>query len=250
MSRRRLPILTYHSLDDSGSVVSIAPPTFEAQMDALARAGFVGVTLRAAAEHREQRGEWPAQRVVLTFDDAYASVFDVALPVLHRHGFSATAFVITGHVGRHNDWAPPPPRLGLKPLCTWDQLSALVEAGWELGAHTHSHPDLRGLGDYETEREILFSRDELRRRLGCAIDGFAYPYGLFSPAAQRIVSENFRTACTTVLKRADQEPPAALPRVDMFYVQTAALLERLIAGRLDRYLTLRRWGRRARHMLQ
>lgn len=250
MSRRPLAILTYHSLDDSGSVVSIAPRTFEAQMQALARAGFVGITLREAVEYREQQGDWPAQRVVLTFDDAYASLFVNALPVLVRHGFSATVFVITGYVGRCNDWAPPPPRIGTQPLCSWEQLAALVEAGWEPAAHTHTHPDLRGVGEYETEREILFSRDELRRRLGCEIGGFAYPYGLISPTARRIAREHFRTACTTVLKRAGDEPLTALPRVDMFYVQTVALLERLIAGRLDRYLALRRWGRRARHMLQ
>jgi hypothetical protein len=38
-----LAILTYHSLDTSGSVVSVAPKAFEAQMDTLAAAGVRGV---------------------------------------------------------------------------------------------------------------------------------------------------------------------------------------------------------------
>jgi hypothetical protein len=62
------------------------------------------------------------------------------------------------------------------------------------------------------------------------------------------VRREFRAACTSVLKRAADEPLHELPRVDMFYLRSSASLEKLLHGQLDRHLTVRRWGRTIRQM--
>ena len=98
-----LPILTYHSLDLSGSVVSVAPADFADHIACLADLGFRSITLRDAVLHRQRTGEWPTPAVVLTFDDGYANVHATALPILTRHRFVATIFVVSGHVGGRND---------------------------------------------------------------------------------------------------------------------------------------------------
>ena len=42
-----VPILTYHSLDDSGAVTSVAPRDFREHMQILVERGFAGISLSA-----------------------------------------------------------------------------------------------------------------------------------------------------------------------------------------------------------
>ncbi len=242
-------ILTYHSLDTSSSVVSVTPREFADQMAVLAEAGFRGVSLREALSYREAHDVWPERSVVLTFDDGYANFYEEAMPTLARHDFTATVFVISGHVGKRNDWAPPPAGLGLREMLTWPQIIELSSAGIEIGAHTRAHKDLRQLSAPEAQEEISGSRAEIEDRLSQAVESFAYPFGHVSPAALDIVRREFRAACTTVLRRASEEPLHELPRVDMYYLRAPHQLLRLLEGRLDRYLAIRRLGRLARAAL-
>src|SRR5436190_13149483 len=65
----RVPVLTYHSLDESGSVISIAPSVFRDQMQALAARGFTGVTVGQLVDAWNGAATLPERPVVLTFDD-------------------------------------------------------------------------------------------------------------------------------------------------------------------------------------
>ncbi|MBI4718933.1 MAG: polysaccharide deacetylase family protein [Planctomycetes bacterium] len=243
-----LAILTYHSLDDSGSVVSVSPGAFAAQMGAVAECGFRGVTLSEAVEHRLAHGDWPAQRLVITFDDGFANTHEVALPVLARRGFAATVFLITGHVGGRNDWSAPPPGLGTRPMMTWAQVAELAQKGIEIGGHSHTHPDMRRISDAQVEHELAICKAEIHEQLGYEARTFAYPYGSRSERVAEAAGRQFAAACTAVLKRVQAEPLAQLPRVDAYYLRTPKDVVRLLTGRWDSYLTLRRLGRRVRRM--
>jgi hypothetical protein len=81
------------------------------------------------------------------------------------------------------------------------------------------------------------------------VESFAYPFGSTSPLVCELVQRAFRTACTTILKRAETEPLHRLPRIDMYYICSLLMLERLLIGSLDGYLTIRRWGRVARRIV-
>jgi len=240
---RRIAVLTYHSLDRSGSVISIEPEAFAAQMGELARLGVRGTSLREAIAYRSARGSWPAGCAVLTFDDGYANLYEF-LPVLQKHGFTASVFVVSGHVGGSNDWAPPPARLGRQRMLSWGELGELAAAGVEIGAHTQRHADLRRLSVQETEDEIVGSRRELEGRLNLTVESFAYPFGRLTRAACAIVGAHFRAAVTTELRRAEAEPLYALPRIDMNYVRSPENLRETVRGERDMYLAVRRWGRR------
>jgi peptidoglycan/xylan/chitin deacetylase (PgdA/CDA1 family) len=241
-----LAVLTYHSLDASGSVVSVTPEAFAAQMSTLAEAGFRGVSLREAVAHREARGVWPERSVALTFDDGYANFYEVAAQEIARLGFTATIFVVSGHVGGRNDWAPPPAGLGSLQTLSWSQLAELSSAGIEIGAHTRTHRDLRRLSAPEAQGEINGSRAEIEDHLGRSVETFAYPFGYVGNSSLEIVRREFRAACTTVLRRAGEEPLHELPRVDMYYLRSPRRLSLLLEGRLDRYLTIRRLARSVR----
>ena len=246
MSPGVLPILTYHSLDQSGSVISVSPERFRQQMSVLKRLGFRGISLAEAVRHRDDQGTWPERTVVLTFDDGYENVYSHAGPTLRRHGFSATVFLVTGHVGGLNDWGVPPSGFGSQPMMDWAQALELRQAGWEIGAHTRTHPDLRRLSADRAELEIRTSRLEIEDHLGGPVPSFAYPFGYVSARAASVVEREFRAACLTELRRATGEDSLSLPRVDAYYLKRPEQLVRLVEGRLDGYLTLRRIGRRVR----
>jgi len=239
-----LPILTYHSLDASGSVISVTPAEFAAHLGCIAGNGRRGMSLREAVAHRDIHGSWPADGVVLTFDDGYANCHEIALPALQRFGFTATVLVVTAHVDGRNDWAPPPPGFGTHPMLAWQQIHELVASGIEIGSHTRSHPDLRTLTAVEAAVELTRSRHELEDRLGVLVESFAYPFG--HRAWPDLVAREFHSACTTELRQATTEPTHDLPRIDMYYVRAAPRLAQLLSGRLNRWLMLRRWARALR----
>ncbi len=246
----RLAILTYHSVDDSGSVLSTHPETLARQMACLAELGYRGASLSEALKQSRSLGHWPEHTVAITFDDGYENNLRVAQPILARHGFTASSYLITGHVGGEHDWEHPPPGLGRRPILDWAQVGELANAGWEIGAHTRTHPDLRKLHPEAVEQEIIGSREDIEEHLSRPVETFAYPAGYFSDAATAVVARAFTAGCTTVLRRASGDDPLhSLPRVDMYYLRDPERLRRLATGRLDAYLTFRRLGRRTRALL-
>lgn len=215
----------------------------------LAGVGIRGISLRDALNYRDSNGSWPEKSVVLTFDDGYENLHQGALPVLARHGFTATVYVVSSYMGGFNDWERPPTRLGKRRILTWEQAGELAAAGVEIGSHTYSHPDLRRLTSGEVEHQIRSSRDQIEKRLKTSVDTFAYPYGSLNRASANLVKREFRAACTTRLKRAQGDPLHRLPRVDMYYVRSLDHLRRLSMGELDRYLDVRRMGRAVRKVV-
>ncbi len=242
----QIAILAYHSLDQSGSVISLKPETFAAQMRTLARLGFRGVSLQTALAQREQRGEWTANDAVITFDDGYANLYQQALPVLRELGFGATVFLVTDFMAAFNDWEAPPAGFGRQATLTWDQVREMAAAGVEFGAHTATHPRLSRLSPAQIEHELTQSRDAIAEQLGAPPTSFAYPYGDTTESAYAAARRHFSAAVTTVLKRAAREPRERLPRLDTFYLQDLHRFSAAIQGRLDYYLWFRRCIRRAR----
>jgi len=134
-------------------------------------------------------------------------------------------------------------------MLSWEQLGEVSREGMEIGAHTRAHCDLRRIPPSAVAEEILASRDAVERRLGSRVESFAYPFGVVTFSAREVVRREFSGGCTTVLKRVGDEPFEILPRVDTYYVRTSSRLRRLVNGRLDRILAVRRAGRAIRRLL-
>ena len=177
---REILVLGYHGLSDTWpDMTAVRPDAFEEHVELLVRRGYRGATFSDALT--APRAE---KTVVITFDDACRSVFEHALPVLSRFGLPATVFVPTDYAGTDTPmgWAgfdrwlgtPHEPELA---CMSWDTLSALADAGWEVGSHTHSHPRLATVGDAPLEGELRESRATIEERLQRPCHSIAYPYG-------------------------------------------------------------------------
>jgi peptidoglycan/xylan/chitin deacetylase (PgdA/CDA1 family) len=244
--RRGLPILTYHAIDTSGSVIATDPSWFAATIGALASGGFRAVDLADwVAEGRP-----PVERgVAIAFDDGLRSTLRAA-DVLARHGFTATAFLVAGRMGGDNRWPGQPRGIPRLPLMGWREALGLRDAGWRLGAHTWSHPHLDRLGVGEIVGELEGSRAAIEDRSGEPCRLLAYPYGSHDRRVRALAAGRFDAAFGTRLGRASaREDRSALSRIDAWELRTTRALDALIEGREERRFRVRRTARAARRGL-
>jgi len=124
--------------------------------------------------------------VVFTFDDGYSDTLTRALPLLKKYGFTATCYLVSDAIGKHNHWDAEF-LAERKRLMSQAEVQQWLAAGMEIGSHSCSHPKIQELDDKRAAEEIIGSREALRAAFGAAVDHFAYPFGRFSKATAEIV---------------------------------------------------------------
>jgi len=100
-----LSILLFHRVHAQADTLFPDEPDaqrFDQLMRMVARS-FRVMPLTAAAARLEQH-TLPPRSLAITFDDGYADNAEVALPILKRHGLSATFFVATGFLDGGRMW--------------------------------------------------------------------------------------------------------------------------------------------------
>lgn len=160
-----LVILTYHSIKVS------AAAQFEKQMNMLLNTGRP-VSLSGNISTLPS-----GNNIAVTFDDAYQSVLQNALPVLRAKNIPTTIFVPTGCLGKKPIWISNPHHsYANETILTEEQLKALPTDLITIGSHTVFHVNL----NYETEtsirREIVDSKKNLERLMDKKVTLFAAPY--------------------------------------------------------------------------
>lgn len=238
-----LPILSYHSIDTSGSVISTSPLWFSRTMRSLLDSGFEPVDL---LDWLSYGGQGNSRQFAVTFDDGLASTL-YAAETLSKLGIPATMFLVTGHMGGRNDWPGQPPGIPRFDVLSWRDVRALRSSGIRFGAHTRTHPDLRGLPLNAVRSEIQASQADIESALGEPCPLFAYPYGFANTDIKNIAASYFNAALGTRLDLASESDDRfQLPRLDAYYLRGPRSLEALISGRWHAHSRLARWLRSAR----
>ncbi|MFQ5465372.1 MAG: polysaccharide deacetylase family protein [Thermodesulfobacteriota bacterium] len=180
-------IFMYHRFgEDRYPSTSVRLAQFDAQLDYLAKGGFVVWPLEKIVEHLAESRPIPDRTVAITIDDAYRSVYTEAYPRLKERGWPFTVFVSTGPVDRH-----------FNSIMSWDQLREMSENGATIANHGVTHSSLAGPGAGETKdewlgrakREILDAEKRITEETGPAPKLFAYPYGEYSRDLAILVAE-------------------------------------------------------------
>lgn len=212
-------VLCYHGVsEDWPADFSISPGRLADQIRWFTARGYRPTTFTAAAT-----GEAQGPVLAVTFDDAYRSVGRLALPLLAELGVPATVFVPTGFVD------DPVPRgwegtamwastrwASEVAVMDWTELEAVVEAGWEVGSHTRSHPRLTQLGDGELAEELGGSREDLEAHLGRPCRSLAYPYGDADRRVARAArAAGYEAAGGLLPGRVSARDPWLIPRISV-----------------------------------
>jgi len=253
---RAVPILMYHQVSAAPmrafARYTVTSRTFAAQMRWLSLAGYEPITLDRLLEHRRTGAVLPSRPVVITFDDGFRDLVHHAVPVLSRHGFTATFFLVAGLMGRMGRWLRE--EIGTEmPLMNWTEARELEAAGFQCGAHTMTHPRLAALPAAACAAELAESRSRLENELGHEVRHLAYPFGSFDMRVREIAADaGYASGCSTApgLSRAGDDP-LALPRITVYghesllsfgcRLRTALPLRELVRRRLRPLL--RRSGR-------
>ncbi len=184
-----IPILTYHSIDSSGSTISTAQEVFNSHIEYLADQGYKTISMRTY--HDRLMGLLPKneREIVLTFDDGFKNNYDVVFPLLKRFGFTATFFLTVGFIGKTCRW-PMDPSIPEMSLLSWDEVREMSAGGMEFGAHTVTHVDLTEVSDVIALEEIAGSKSTMEDQLCKPVDFFCYPYGKYSERNVDMVKES------------------------------------------------------------
>lgn len=175
--RQRLTILYYHGVT-RGSRAS-----FARQMQALHR----GAIVLPASYRGDLAADKNRKFVAITFDDAFVSVAENALPELDKYSFHSTIFVPVGWLGQTPGWALETSEVGSagapelsEVVMSSVQLQGLNRASVSLGSHTLTHPSLPDIEPERAREEVERSRLLLAELTGRETFELSFPYGAHS----------------------------------------------------------------------
>ena len=181
-------ILMYHNVaDDTHPSTSVSPEMFKKHLQYIADNGYTVWPLWKTLTSLATGKPIPDKTVVLTFDDAYKSVYSEVLPLLKGRGWPFTVFVTSKYI-----------TAGYSNYMSWDQLREIRHSGGDIGNHSLSHPRLVRQRSTENEsqwrerisNEIHQAQNILRQQVTSPILVVAYPYGEYSSQIKTILRES------------------------------------------------------------
>ena len=192
---QHIPILMYHKVlphaEDSQHKTYVTCEQFTQHMQFLAKHRFTPITFKDYFAFRDGKlplSKFPQKPVIITFDDGYVNNLQYALPIMQRHNFTAVVFALGNDRIQHNQWdaVMGEPQHA---LMNNQQLKQLVTAGFEIGAHSLTHPDLTQLSTADAYHEIAQSKENLEAILQQQVISFAYPYGNYNESLKAVVKQ-------------------------------------------------------------
>jgi peptidoglycan/xylan/chitin deacetylase (PgdA/CDA1 family) len=176
------PILLYHHVDgeNTDSRYRVSIPNFRDQMAALHDHGYTAITISMLIEALIQGRDLPEKPIVITFDDGHMSVYEHAFPIMSEFGFTGVFYIVANRINNLTDFV------------NLEQMTEMVNAGWEIGSHGYTHQDITK-NHASAAYEIGQSRLDLQSALDIPINTFAYPYGEVNPfVAQKVNDYGYR----------------------------------------------------------
>jgi peptidoglycan/xylan/chitin deacetylase (PgdA/CDA1 family) len=169
---------------------------------------------------------------VLTFDVGFRGFYELAFPLLSAMGWTATVFLVTGLLGKHDQWtASENPGGKTYPLLGLREIDEMARAGFSFQSHSRTHPDLTKLTRIALTEELMGARQDLEDLLGRPVPYVAYPYGRYNEDVLGATQAAGYTAAFSVqpgFNRRDVDR-YRIRRLDIFGTDTAPALLRKVA---------------------
>jgi len=208
LARKQVPILCYHQIRDFRGSDSkrardyiVPPASFRDQMKMLADSGYTAVMPDQLIHYLVSGKGMPQKPVMLSFDDADLSQFELARPVLDQYGFKATFFIMTVVLNKPG-------------YMKREHVRQLSDEGHVIGSHTWDHMNVKKLTEHDWEIQIDKPSRQLKEITGKPVEYFAYPFGLWDErAAEGIRARGFKAAFQLSAKRDTTLPLYTIRRI-------------------------------------
>lgn len=182
-----VPVLMYHHVMSypRQNPYIISPAIFEQQMAWLKANNYHVVSFEDFYQAIYGAGTLPDKPVVLTFDDGHVDQYLNVVPVLKKYGYPGIFYVVGGEIGK-------------KTSLSWDMLEKMKSDGFEIAAHTMTHPNLTRRSPKKVAWELSETKRLLETHLHIPIVDFAYPGGDFTSSTEAAVkAAGYRSAVAT-----------------------------------------------------
>lgn len=206
-----VPVLMYHHFTEetTGLPNHCGADSFRRHLETLAQEGYTAVTFGDLLAYADGLGELPPKPVVLTSDDGYSSVLEIALPILREFGMTMSVAVVGS-------------RLGTKGDIPHFSLTEAAGTGLELVSHTW---DLHGMGvlteQGELQPELAADTEKMRQIPALEQAVFVYPFGRWSGESETFLrAVGYRITVTTrpgiaQIRQGETDSLFSLPRISM-----------------------------------
>ena len=195
ISTGTIPVLMYHRVLDVPIATKhrtfVTKSNFEKHLRFFARRGMQALTFQdylAFASGDRPLREFPRKPFILTFDDGYLDNYHNMLPLTQKYGYRGVLFLLGDFSARGNFWDVGENEEANR-LMTTEQKRAFVNHGWEIGAHTMTHPHLTQLSDEDVLHELCESRERIESELGTKVITFAYPFGNYDDRIKELTRQ-------------------------------------------------------------
>ncbi len=226
-NKKGLTILTYHGISDEiNPDETVTPVEFEKQIQYI-KENYKVIPLEEAVKYIQTDTEKVAGSIVITFDDGYSDNYHNAYPLLKKHRFPATIFLVSNFI---NDKEGK--------YLSQSQIHEMMDNNISFGSHTISHRILGSLRNEEVIREIKNSKDILESQLSQKINTFAYPVGTradFDDAIIEIVkAHKYTCACSNMYGMNDENSDTfALKRIGIETTDSFFIFKQKLNGALN-----------------
>jgi len=182
----------YHNIGNEPGSFFVTPENFAKQMEYIKKNGYQVISLDELTRNIQAKIPLKRNGVVITFDDGYKDNFKYAYPVLKKHGFPATIFIITDFVGKGVAYKG-------KQFASWEEIITMSKDGITFGSHTKTHFNFGGrMDEKEAREEITGSKKIIQDKLNLPVDYFCYPSGGFNDKTKELVKQaGYKGACST-----------------------------------------------------
>lgn len=189
-------VLTYHSVSDGLTPISVTVDNFRKQMDFLKSSGSNIISLENFLDFKKGKLKLSGRNFLITFDDGFRDVSLNALPILKKYGFPSAIFINPSLLGSKAGFATLEADRS-RDLCSQADLVLLADGGVTIANHGYSHRQLSGLSESEIfseyEKGYFWIKENFHKN--SYPDAFVFPKG----AKNRQVKEYLRSKGAQVL---------------------------------------------------
>ncbi len=172
-----LPVLMYHHVSQTESLgLTIGVEKLEMQLKWLSENNYQSYYF---SELEVLKTLPKKKNIIITFDDAYVSQLDLAVPLLQKYKLKATFFVPLQYLGKTDEW-----NTASNLIMTAAQLRSLDPETIELGYHSFYHRKYHEISEDEIlndSQKCFETITEHHLKFSAAL---AYPYGKFPREAK------------------------------------------------------------------